>query len=61
MELLGNWVHVESCFGLFGDSVSVSARLGLCLHQTYHSLEKIVLDAHDGTWLCQISFRCIWR
>jgi hypothetical protein len=26
MELLGDIGHVESCFGLFGDSVSVSAR-----------------------------------
>jgi hypothetical protein len=26
MELLGDVGHVESCFGLFGDSVSVGAR-----------------------------------
>jgi hypothetical protein len=26
MELLGDVSHVESCFGLFGDSVSVGAR-----------------------------------
>jgi hypothetical protein len=26
MELLGGMGHVESCFGLFGDSVSVDAR-----------------------------------
>jgi hypothetical protein len=26
MELLGDVAHVESCFGLFGDSVSVDAR-----------------------------------
>jgi hypothetical protein len=26
MELLGDVRHVESCFSLFGDSVSVSAR-----------------------------------
>jgi hypothetical protein len=25
MELLGDMGHVESCFGLFGDSVSVGA------------------------------------
>jgi hypothetical protein len=32
MELLGDVGHVESRFGLFGDSVSVTARLvrGLC-------------------------------
>jgi hypothetical protein len=26
MELLGDMGHVESCFGLFGDNVSVGAR-----------------------------------
>jgi len=26
MELLGDMGHVESCFGPFGDSVSVGAR-----------------------------------
>jgi hypothetical protein len=26
MELLGDVVHLESCFGPFGDDVSVSAR-----------------------------------
>jgi hypothetical protein len=38
MELLHDVGHVESRFGLFGDSVSVGARLvhGLCL--TYHWL-----------------------
>jgi class 3 adenylate cyclase len=32
MELLGDVGHVESHFGLFGDSVNVTARLvrGLC-------------------------------
>jgi hypothetical protein len=36
MELLGDVGHVESHFGLFGDSVIVGARYvhGLC--QTYH-------------------------
>jgi hypothetical protein len=38
MELVGDMGHVESYFGLFRDSVSVSATnvLGLC--QTYHRL-----------------------
>jgi hypothetical protein len=27
-ELLGDMGHVETCFGLFGDSVSVGARYG---------------------------------
>ena len=34
MELLGDVGHVESCFGLFGDGVSVSARQVHGLHQT---------------------------
>jgi hypothetical protein len=38
MELLGDVGHVESCFGLFGDSVSVSARHVLGLRQTYYRL-----------------------
>jgi hypothetical protein len=40
MELLGDFGHVESHFGLFHDSVSVGARQvqGLC--QTYHLLRN---------------------
>ena len=34
MELLGDEAHVESCFGLFGDSVSISARQVHGLFQT---------------------------
>ena len=40
MELLGDVGHVESCFGLFGGSVSVGARLVHYWHQTYHRLRK---------------------
>jgi hypothetical protein len=32
--------HVKSHFGLFGDGVSVSARLVHGLHQTYHRLSN---------------------
>jgi hypothetical protein len=49
MELLGDLGHVDSRFGLFGDSVSVGARKLHSLRQTYHRLGKIILDAHDGT------------
>ena len=48
MELLHDVRHVESCFGPFGDSVSVGARL-------VHILRKrtigsgIILDTPDGT------------
>jgi hypothetical protein len=38
MELLGDIGHVESRFGLFGDSVSVVARQVQSLHQMYHRL-----------------------
>ena len=40
MELLGDVGHVESCFGLFGDSVSVSARYVNGLRQTYRRLRN---------------------
>jgi hypothetical protein len=45
---LGDLGHVDSRFGLFGDSVSVSARQVHGLRQTYHRL-RIILDAPDGT------------
>jgi hypothetical protein len=38
MELLGDVSHVESHFGLFGDSVSVSDRYVHGLRQMYHRL-----------------------
>jgi hypothetical protein len=38
MELLGDEGHVESCFGPFGDGVSVGARQVHGLHQTYHCM-----------------------
>jgi hypothetical protein len=48
MELQGDVGHVESHFGPFGDSVSVSARyLKVCAKHTVGS--EIVLDAPDGT------------
>jgi hypothetical protein len=40
MELLGDVGHVESCFSLFGDSVSVGARLVHGLRQMYHQLRN---------------------
>ena len=40
MELLGDMVHVESSFGLFGDSVSVDPRYVPGLRQMYHWLRK---------------------
>jgi hypothetical protein len=40
MELLRDVGHMESCFGPFGDSVSVSARKVHGLRQKYHSLRN---------------------
>ena len=40
MELLGDVGHVESCFGPFGDSGSVGARLEHGLRQMYHRLKN---------------------
>jgi hypothetical protein len=40
MELLGDVGHVEFCFGLFGDGVSVSVRQVHGLRQTYHWLRN---------------------
>jgi hypothetical protein len=40
MELLRDVGHVESHFDLFGDGVSVGARLVHGLRQTYHRLRN---------------------
>jgi hypothetical protein len=48
MELLGDMGHVESCFSLIGDGVSIDAReCTVCAERTIGS--EIVLDAPDGT------------
>jgi hypothetical protein len=48
MELLDDVRHVESHFGMFGDSASVSARyVQICTKHTIGS--EIILDAPDGT------------
>ena len=39
-ELIGDVGHVESCFGPFGGSASVSARYMYGMRQTYHRLIK---------------------
>jgi hypothetical protein len=62
MELLNDVRHVESGFGLFGDSASVSARYEHDLHQTFHRLRN-----HFGCtrwnskvmWSRGMSFRCV--
>jgi hypothetical protein len=40
VELLGDLGHVESCFGPFGDVVSVGARQVYGLRRKYHRLEN---------------------
>ena len=48
MELQGDEAQVESCFGLFGDSViSVQDRCTVCAKRTICS--EIILDTPDGT------------
>jgi hypothetical protein len=48
MDLLCDMGHVESCFGLFEDSVSVSADRCTIYAKRTIGLE-IVLNATDGT------------
>jgi hypothetical protein len=40
MELLGDVDHVNSCFGPFGDGVSVGATQARFLHETNHRLRN---------------------
>jgi hypothetical protein len=55
MELLVGVRHVESHFGLFGDSASVNARYVHDLHQTYHRLRN-----HFGCtrWNSKVMWSC---
>jgi hypothetical protein len=49
MELLDDVGHVESCFGVFGDIVSVIAnRCMVCAKHTIGS--EIILCTPDGTY-----------
>ena len=48
IELLGDMGHVESCFGPFGDSVSVEQ--GICVVCAKRTIgSENILDAPDGT------------
>jgi hypothetical protein len=48
MEHLGDVGHVKSCFGPFGDGVSVvQDRCKVCAKRTIGS--RIILDVADGT------------
>jgi hypothetical protein len=57
MEPLGDVAHVKSCFGPFGDSVSVSARKVHDLHRTCHRLRN-----HFGRtrWYSEVT-RLKWK
>jgi hypothetical protein len=48
MEVLVDVGHVKSCLGLFGDSISFSARLVLGLRKRTIG-SGIILDTPDGT------------
>jgi hypothetical protein len=54
MELLDDVRHVESHFGLFADSASVSARYVHDLHQTYHRLKHKLISVHFETMLVSV-------
>jgi hypothetical protein len=47
MEHLGDVGHVESCFSLFGDTLSMQDTWTVCAKHTIHL--EIDLDAPDGT------------
>jgi hypothetical protein len=57
IELLGDVGYVESCFSLFGDTISVGARQGHGFCQTYHRLKN-----HFGCtrWYSQVT-RVKWK
>jgi hypothetical protein len=64
MDLLGGMGHVESCFGLFGNSVSGGA--DRCTVWTKCTIgSEIVLDVPDGTpWVLGSSgssIQSVWR
>jgi hypothetical protein len=48
IELLDDVCHIESCIGLFGDSVSLGASLVHGLRIMHHRLRTIV-EASDDT------------
>ena len=57
MVLLGDVGHVESCFSLFGDSVSVGARWVHGLRQTYDRLRNRFGRTH---WYSKVT-RLKWK
>jgi hypothetical protein len=64
MELVGDVAHLESCFGTFGDAISVvQDSCTVCAEHTIGS--EIILDAPSGTPKRQgssrSSFRSVWR
>ena len=59
MELLDDEAQVESCFGLFGDSVSISARQvhGLC--QMYHRLKNRFGHTRMYSYVMRLKWRLV--
>jgi hypothetical protein len=64
MELLGDMSQMESCFGLYGDSVNLGARSVHGLRRMYMAMQ-IILGAPDGTpgqrGSSRSSFWSVWR
>jgi hypothetical protein len=59
MELLGDMGHVESSFGLCGDSVSVSARQVHDLRRTYHRLRNHFRLTRWYSLVTRLKYMCV--
>jgi hypothetical protein len=53
MVVLGDEAQVDACFGLFGDSANIDARLLHSLRQTYHRVRNRFWT-HPMDLLCDI-------
>jgi hypothetical protein len=60
MELLGDMGPRESCFGLFGDGVSVGARLVHGLRQMYHSVRNHFGCTQWYSKLTRLKWKLVW-
>jgi hypothetical protein len=51
--------HVESCFGLIADGVSITAREVHGLHRTYHRLENCFRRTRWYFWVTRLKWQLI--
>jgi hypothetical protein len=59
MELLGDVGHVEPRFDLFGDSVSIGARLIHSLHQMYHSFRNCFGCTRWNSYVMRLKWKLV--